>query len=516
LAFLILWLPAAEAAKNLKPSVNAGLDQLVGLSEIVSLDAVASDPDGTIVRYVWQQIEIGDTRVSLVKSNSPSNYFTSSAHIKGGKQLTLFFKVTVTNNKNATASDIVKITIPKGAQPPPKTVTLLVNKTGAGNAAALGQVNGTSSDGATVIDCGNQCSRIVTVGSTITLTPISNLNAIFTGWSGNVNCPGVGPCIVSMNTDQTVTANFDLKKFSLTVIKTGNGTVASDIGNIQCGDVCTANFLPADVVKLTATPEPGYLAPKGWFCLGSSPVCQLTVSTGQTDRQINADFIPMPPAPAFQPLNDTGITGCSNITSPDLPCPQSGYLGQDAESGRDVTNNNDADGHAGFSFTKIDNNGSAVALGDAAAWQCVKDNVTGLMWEIKTDDSGLHDKDWTYTWYDGITGTANGGSCGLTSACDTVAYVKAVNVAGWCGKNNWRMPKVEELRSIVSYDRGLLGAVIDDTYFPNTISDGYLAAEKMLSTGANTGGGAAINFQSGYLYDSFVFKKAYVRLVSGQ
>ena len=37
-----------------------------------------------------------------------------------------------------------------------------------------------------------------------------------------------------------------------------------------------------------------------------------------------------------------------------------------------------------------------------------RDNVTGLIREVKTDDGGLHDKDWTYTWYNGTTGTADG------------------------------------------------------------------------------------------------------------
>jgi len=171
-------------------------------------------------------------------------------------------------------------------------------------------------------------------------------------------------------------------------------------------------------------------------------------------------------------LNDTGITTCADRYNNNLPCPVAGYPNQDAESGRDVSQNDDSNGHAGFDFTKISNTGAALAA-NAANWNCVKDNVTGLIWEVKTDDNGLHDKDWTYSWYEpdnsnngGFAGYQNGGSCGGTSACDTDAYIKAVNAAGWCGYKDWRMPGKAELHSIVDYSR--YNPAIDTTYFPDT------------------------------------------------
>ncbi len=171
-------------------------------------------------------------------------------------------------------------------------------------------------------------------------------------------------------------------------------------------------------------------------------------------------------------LNDTGITTCSGDVTNNLPCPVAGSPNQDAESGRDVSKNNDSNGHAGFYFTKISNTGAALAA-NAKTWNCVKDNVTGLMWEVKTTDKGLHDVGWIYSWYEpdnskngGDAGTQNGGYCGGTSACDTDAYVKAVNAAGWCGYKDWRMPRQAELQSIVDYSRYNLA--IDTAYFPNT------------------------------------------------
>lgn len=161
-------------------------------------------------------------------------------------------------------------------------------------------------------------------------------------------------------------------------------------------------------------------------------------------------------------LDDTGITTCSDGSQDGLTCPVSGYPLQDAQQGRDANSstNSNSDGHAGFSFTKIGSNGQPLAIqsgiwsssGDDAAgtkWSCVQDDFTGLMWEVKTNDGGLHDKDWTYTWYNstgtndgGSAGTSGGGSCGGTvpGGCDTEHFVAAANSAGLCGYSDWRMP----------------------------------------------------------------------------
>ncbi|SJM92905.1 DUF1566 domain-containing protein [Crenothrix polyspora] len=174
-------------------------------------------------------------------------------------------------------------------------------------------------------------------------------------------------------------------------------------------------------------------------------------------------------------LNDTGIITCSNLTKKNLPCPQKTNPGQDAQYGRDKTANNNSDGHAGFSFTKISSTGK-VLLASAKTWNCVKDNVTGLMWEGKTNDGRLHDMDWTYSWYEpnnkingGFAGIQNGGLCSTKKDCDTYAYVKAVNKAGWCGHKDWRMPTVEELSSLTSFNRE--EPALDITYFPETNID---------------------------------------------
>jgi hypothetical protein len=200
---------------------------------------------------------------------------------------------------------------------------------------------------------------------------------------------------------------------------------------------------------------------------------------------INDDAQAAPPGAG---LNDTGVSTCSNGVNLGLSCNSAVvgtdvFPGQDAEHGRDVMANVAADGHAGFSFTKLDANG--VPLPDQSAafnvtpWACVLDNVTGLVWELKTDDGGLRDKDWRYSWFDssgvgdgGDAGSENLGVCVNTSDCDTEKYRDAVNAAALCGRNNWRLPARTELLSILHY--GLSSApFIDAGFFPQSLNAGH-------------------------------------------
>ncbi|MCI5180202.1 MAG: DUF1566 domain-containing protein [Candidatus Electrothrix sp. AW3_4] len=196
-----------------------------------------------------------------------------------------------------------------------------------------------------------------------------------------------------------------------------------------------------------------------------------------------------------QALNDTGITWSGNYASGNnttciastTPDGDNVVTAQDCSHGRDAIHNDDSDGHAGFSYTKLDSNGEPLPdqTVDYATtpWACVKDNVTGLIWEVKTDDDGLHDKDDRYNWYNTDPAT-NGGAVGyddddrdicygynssdLSTFCNTEAYVNRVNAASLCGANNWRMPTLKELESLVNYGRS--NSTIDSSYFSNAVS----------------------------------------------
>ena len=139
-----------------------------------------------------------------------------------------------------------------------------------------------------------------------------------------------------------------------------------------------------------------------------------------------------------------------------------------------------------FDFTKLDSSGKPLENQDAiftiTPWRCVRDNVTGLMWEVKTIDGGVRDQGNTYTWYDpdpktngGAPGTKAGGDCGGGIDCDTHAYVQAVNKQGLCGYKDWRMPTRKELRTIVDYQQSF--PAIDTSVFPNTVATSFWTSE---------------------------------------
>jgi len=203
-------------------------------------------------------------------------------------------------------------------------------------------------------------------------------------------------------------------------------------------------------------------------------------------------------APTVGQLNDTGIATCESPNGAmHAACADSL---QDAATGRDVSDAADADGRLGFRFEKLAADGSALPAG-APAWACVRDLVTGLVWEMKTTDGSLHDA---------LRRWSNGDG----SAIDAAGLVAASNAQALCGRADWRLPARGELQGIVDYSRSTPGPAVDVDWFPN--SDGYSFWTSTVHAGNPDGAHWHVNFQDGWtgtLVDGYQFGEA--RVVSG-
>jgi PKD repeat protein len=195
---------------------------------------------------------------------------------------------------------------------------------------------------------------------------------------------------------------------------------------------------------------------------------------GSSSNQQTVVTVITPAAIVTGELNDTGITAsqcyqagsdtlisCTSTAAIGLNSAQDGMLGRDASPSL----NTDVDGQLGFSFTKIGASGEALPA-SAKQWSCVKDNVTGLIWEVKTNDGGLRDVGRTYTNYDSTSAKQLPGGLvptpsNLAASTNSIGFLNAVNFEGLCGATDWRIPTVDELRSVTSFTQ-----TVDSTWFP--------------------------------------------------
>ncbi|WGZ93324.1 MAG: DUF1566 domain-containing protein [Candidatus Thiothrix putei] len=151
-------------------------------------------------------------------------------------------------------------------------------------------------------------------------------------------------------------------------------------------------------------------------------------------------------------------------------------------------------------YVKLDNTGKPLAA-TATNYSCVKDIQTNLVWEIKTNDGGLRDKDWRYRHfhnYSGYWGTVSGydGStlCAVLGSCDAYSYMETINSQGICGrKGTWRLPVNGELGSIAQINTGGTPPHINLSVFSDTAQIARKSAYCSMNT--NTGVDAEHNYQ---------------------
>ena len=132
----------------------------------------------------------------------------------------------------------------------------------------------TSRDG--FINCPGTCSHSYVQNSQVNLTANPAQGYQFGAWGGA--CSGSNPtCTVTMSDNETVSASFVQSSYTLTVSISGQGTVTSTDGFINCPGSCTHSYLSFTQVTLNAAPAHNWNF-EGWSgaCSGVGQ-CLLTM-----------------------------------------------------------------------------------------------------------------------------------------------------------------------------------------------------------------------------------------------
>ena len=217
------------------------------------------------------------------------------------------------------------------------TLSVSTNGTGTGKVTStfFKSGGGIFPDESVDINCGTTCSGSYDHGDVVTLdavedqTVLSDVNSVFTGWSGA--CTNTtGSCQVTMDQARSVTATFARNSHELDVATSGvgTGTVTSDLAGtdghtINCGTGCSEVYdtytrtggggIAFTFVTLTATPTQADSRFTGWTgaCAGNvTNQCSLTMDQA---RSTTATF----------DLNRLTVTraggGAGTVTSGDVP-----------------------------------------------------------------------------------------------------------------------------------------------------------------------------------------------------
>ena len=129
-----------------------------------------------------------------------------------------------------------------------------------------------------------------------------------------------------------------------------------------------------------------------------------TSSTSSSSTSTTSSTVP----PTTCPLPATGQTMCWNAAGTAIACAGTGQDGE-VQKGSPLSFTDNGDG-------------------------TITDNNTGLVWEKKSDDGGVHDRDTLHNWSNAFA-----------------SHVATLNSTSFAGFNDWRVPNARELESVVYY-----------------------------------------------------------------
>lgn len=477
--------------------VNAGSDISVNESETVTLSGSASGANS--FTYAWSTT---NTDITITHADTSSADASFDAPVVRTSPLTINLTLTATPSEGSAVTDTVVVTVnPVNAAPTsvitvtqdsrfdtnvfPGNVTLTLDGLSSTDSDPIdsaapisgyqwAQTAGTDiTDGATL----DQATLTLTTPSLATTEDLQFSLTVTDNEGGTGIIRATVTVLDVTQAPPVVDAGVDLEvSEGETILLTGSATSLS-------ADATPYTYLWTNTTTPVATITDATDGTTSAIAPSVSSAQTLTFNLSVTDQfgnsesnTVNVTVRPM----SNSLINDTGMTSIAEATSQSSSA-SNDYPGQDGDYGRDRISANSllakaGNGSRAFDFTKLDNLGEEIDE-SSTDWSCVRDNVTGLIWEVKVTATGLHDNENTYTWYN-VTSSENGGSAGDETGagascsianCNTSAFIAAVNSAGLCGFFDWRLPNHNELSSILHF--GQTGQVLIDTdYFPNTTS----------------------------------------------
>ena len=501
---------------NIPLRVDAGEDQFVLAGQQVLLNSTASGADGRIESIQWRQMSGPEVTLSDADTAAQAS-FTAPAPTGGVRFVDREFEVTARDNRGRVGRDTVRVRValvlensreggkivvfvgPDRSVDEESTVRLSGVAIATGNADIESETWTQTSGQPTVTLNANQSRADFKAPKLPQNTAKRDLTFKFevTDNKGGTVNKSVTITVRDINNrapSMTSPSRVDLKigdwrVFELTA---DDGDTTGEPIRFKLGGKDKALFIvDTDNGKRFLhfkTP------PQGDTPVCSETSCVITITPSDGINKGNPQTVTItvaPPPPPKRLLNDTGVnfsgyraveddvsnaTTCIGISAVGAP--------QDCDQGRDSMADlaKTGAGAAGFDFTKLGANGEVLAIQNAAyaaggqesrgtQWSCVRDNHTGLVWEVKTQDNGVHGRARTFSMNGFFTSDANTGTVNQ--------LLQAANSgSGHCGFTDWRVPNLDELHNIVLRKLNIGGAelAIDTDFFPNTMRGWYWSA----------------------------------------
>lgn len=460
---------------NEAPVVAAGDPQTVPEQTQVTLEGIANDSDGELVEIKWIQtlgttVELGETK------DFKATFIAPTVAV----QEVLTFELSVTDNEGATASKAVNVTVlPVNLNPIAEAgINVTVNPI---ELAVIDGLSSSDPDGQVVSYAWTQVS-----GPAVELVDAEQAKATFKPHSSMAGETLRFELTVTDNEGATAKDTVDIYVNQYPTAEAGKNQIVSINQIVKLdgqksqddGQVVSYQWAQSKGTAVTLT-ESDTATPSFSATFENDEKITFTLTVTDDMGLTHSDDVEVAVVKVDRFINDTGV-----ITSADMvrgnhgECVPSELKVHDCENGRDALAAANklvkvGGGHAGFDFTKLAADGTELAA-DAEQWSCVRDNHTGLIWEVKTTDGGVQHFRNRYRW--GGKGAAGYNDPNREGAYyeDWNVLVDHLNTNALCGKTDWVLPTVDELHQLVNYQKR--SSTIDLAYFPNTTNNGYWTA----------------------------------------